>query len=361
MTIAPDRLMTAIVTLFAVAVVAGVITYALQAVVQARRRQRTTAVLLHLAHTALGGGPAPVPGALRRLRPSVRGALLADLGGHLSGRDLVTLSGLAERSGVLALSHRWCQSRRWRRRLRGAQFRTVLVADDPLTHDLLVDAQPLVRIEAARAAGRHPDRRLCDALVSMLGDGSAGCRNAALEALMRSGSTAADAVAGGLAAAVRMTAPPAARTEALLVAAAFLHDPRFVAAAGSLRTHPAASVRSAALAVLGSSGHAVNAAHAASMSTDPDAGVRTAAARALGKLAPPLDAHLLVPGLSDPEWEVREASAWALVALGPVGRTYLRRVARRHDGPGAEMAQRVLDIPDDAPVRATASPDVVAA
>jgi hypothetical protein len=338
----PD-LVNALAVSLALSIATALVAIALQAVVQARRRRRNEAVLAHLARHAFDKGPAPVPGVLRRLSPPERAQLLAVLAGELAGRDLVTLAGLADRSGVTSLSVRWCRSRRWRRRLRGAQIRTALVAADPMTPRLLDDVHPMVRAEAARAAARHPSPALCTRLVSMLDDPSAACRFAATEALMGSGEDAVPAVIAALSDPDAFGPSANVRIQALLAVAAQRRDADLVEAVTSFTGHVVASLRAAAIATVGALHQPGSRELAAAMLDDIDPGVRVQAANALGMVATPIDAHLLVPGMSDPEWDVREASGLALHRLGAMGRTYLRWVARG-GGPGAAMAHRVLEL-----------------
>jgi HEAT repeat protein len=343
-------LATVEVVLFAV----GIGIMAVRGIVARRREERIATVRAHLVQYAGAPGETALPQALADLRPALAGRLLAQLASQLKGRDRARVVDLARQAGVHAMADKWRRSRRWRRRLRGAQLHTALGHIDKETIHLLGDPKPLVRAEAARAVATSPKPWLCSRLASMLDDESLACRLAAKDALIRSGGHAVEAVAAAL-----LDRTVSQRSVlALLEIAARQGDPRALEAIVTHRDDPDPVVRAATVGALGRFGGQEARRAVLEVRDDADVGVRAAAMEALGRIAVADDASLIVGGLSDRSWAMREASAVALSRLGAVGRMHLRRIARGSDVPAADVATWVLEAGGRRRTRPTPAPEV---
>lgn len=316
----------------------GVVAMALGQVYLRRQRKRIADVRSYLARFAAEDGEIPLPPWMKRLRPIRLGRLLAGLASQLTGRDRTRLIDLGNEAGINATVRRWCASRRWWRRLQGAQLRTTFARMDVLTLRLLRDPHPLVRAEAARSIGIDPGPWACGELIRVLDDDSLACRNAARDALSRAGASAG----GPVLEALGNAGTPARALVVLLDIAAHQSDPRIVPAVAAWLHSKDRDVRAAAAVALGSLGGATAREALLSAANDPAVEVRVAAIRAIGSIGVAEDAHVLLRGLEAEEWQIREASGAALLGLGAVGRMHLRRAVRGSAGSAADTAQWVL-------------------
>jgi hypothetical protein len=309
---------------------------------QSRRRG---AVLLARAHAALSEvlqrsdpalDAAPVVGSLS---PALRIRLFADLAVSLSGTAAARLTALASASGLTAEAERWCRSRWWWRRLRGARLLTVIGGGAGVVSDLLDDPTPFVRAQAAEWAAAHPNPEVIRRLLDALAGGARLFRFSAQDALGRIGSGAIDPIADYLA--THRGAP----VEPVLEVAVGLADARLLPAALRLAGDESARVRTLAAALLGALGGDQAVAALGGMLEDRSAAVRTGSIRALGHLGQWQAAPRAATLLRDRSWQVRKEAGMTLRRFGAPGTLYLRRALADADPFAADMAAQMLDLP----------------
>jgi HEAT repeats len=275
--------------------------------------------------------------ALARLRTNGQIAALGDLSTSLGGGDKHRLAQVAADLGLLEKAERWCSSRRWGTRLRGARVFTVLGGGETVVPRMFSDRRPEVRAQAAQWAGDHPESDSIDHLLSMLADPETLCRFTVKDSLLRVGHAAAEPLLRSL---VKNPTP-----EALEVAAG-IGDARFLGPALQCCRSSDARTRALAAILIGSIGGTQATDALSDLLRDRDLNVRAAAATGLGKLGHWPAAGALAERLRDSSWDVRRAAGLALRALGAPGMLLLRRALSDGDRFASDMAQQVLEIPD---------------
>jgi hypothetical protein len=305
-----------------------------------RRRQRPLiADAERVLRAALDGTPPDRDSLeeLARLPTNAQVGVFGDLGTSLGGSRKQRLARIAGELGLVEKAERWCSSRRWGTRLRGARVLTLLGVGETAVPPLFDDPHPEVRAQAAQWAGDHPEPESIDRLLSMLSDPETLCRFTVKDSLLRVGNAATEPLLGYL---TRDAVP-----EALEVAAG-IADARFLEAALEHCRSPDARIRAQAATLAGSIGGSQVTDALTDLLRDPDLHVRAEAAKALGKLGHWPAASALAERLRDPSWDVRSAAALALRALGAPGTLLLRRALSDRDRFASDMAQQVLELPD---------------
>lgn len=277
--------------------------------------------------------------SLRRLRPSVRLRLLADLRHAVAVNNWSDVIALADTAGLIAGARADCASRRWHRRLRGLRTLTILGTGVELAGLHLRDPDSRVRGEAARLVGVTADPDQVVVLTDLLHDPAAGCRFASADVLARLGSSAVPAV-------VQYLGRPEPHNLALaLQVAAAIADPRFLRPVRALARHGDPEVRRSVATVCAAVGGAEAAATLVAHLDDPSPAVRAEAVAGLGRLQHWAEAPAVAARLRDPSFDVRRAAGLALWRLGGPGHVYLRREQRGDDRFAADMARQVLELP----------------
>jgi HEAT repeat protein len=304
-------------------------------------REPTAAARAALADTAdrLALTPASAQ-ALRRLTARRRIDLFAELAPSVAGAPRAALADGARELGVIARAERWCSSRRWRRRLRGARLLTTLGGGDDAVPPLLGDPRPEVRAQAAEWAGDHRDPAVVETLTALLDDPRGLARFTVMDSLIRLGAAAVEPVGRTI-----DEASGQAAVAALRVGAA-LSDPRLAAHARRRLADEDPAVRAWAVRLLGAVGGDANAAAVEGRLDDPAEEVRAAAAVALGRLGHWPAAPQLGRRLGDPAWVVRRNAALALRSFGPAGELLLNRALREDDAFVRDIARQTLDLPE---------------
>jgi HEAT repeat protein len=309
-----------------------------------RRRQGPHLVGAALTLAAAGDGEAPERQALDELAGlshSAQIGVFAGAGQSLSGIQKQRLAEVATDLGLVHKAERWCSSRRWGKRLRGARLLTLLGEGDGVVNPLLGDPRAEVRAQAAQWVADHPEPESIELLLAMLNDAETLCRFTVKDSLMRIGRPSADQLLRYMSDA---NGEPA--VEALEVAAG-IADARFLAPALELCRAADPRTRSLAAALAGSIGGDRAADALTGLLADPYADVRAVAAKALGRLAHWPATGTLAECLGDPSWEVRRAAAIALRAMGAAGVLLLRRALTDRDPFAQDMARQVLELPGD--------------
>ncbi len=275
-----------------------------------------------------------------KLRRSDQVEVIFDLLPNLSGEPKTRLAAVATESGIADWALRWCYSRRWYMRLRGAEVLSVLGQTGPALI-LLEDDRPEVRMRAVEWASMLPDPAELEMLCLMLGDPDPGVRFTVMDCLLRIGGEVVEplirAIEGG-------TGPEV--TAAAMRVASGIGDHRLAELAIRHCRDPRTGVRAAAAAACGSVGGQVAAETLVSLLDDPDQEVRREAVNSLGRMNSWASSPGVARLLGDPEWSVRRAAAVALDGFGPLGSLYLRRVARGDDGPASRVASQALGPPE---------------
>jgi HEAT repeats len=284
--------------------------------------------------------------SLQRLPAERRIDLFAELAQSVAGAPRSALAEAAAELGVIERAERWCGSRWWRRRLRGARLLTTLGGGEEAVPPLLADRRPEVRAQAAEWAAGHGSEANVRRLTAMLDDPLGLARFTVMDSLIRLGAAAVeplrDTIAEAGAEAVAGRAPVVA---ALRVGAA-IGDPRLAAAARGRLEDEDPAVRAWAVRLVGAVGGDENAAAVVGRLGDPADEVRAAAAVALGRLGHWPAAPALAERLSDPAWLVRRNAALALRSLGPAGELLLGRALRDEDRFVRDIARQTLDLPE---------------
>ena len=292
--------------------------------------------------------------ALQRLPDDRRIDLFAELAQSVAGAPRSALAAAASELGVIERAERWCGSRWWRRRLRGARLLTTLGGGEDAVPPLLADPRPEVRAQAAEWAAGHGSDANVRRLTSMLDDPLGLARFTVMDSLIRLGAAAVeplrDTIAkGGRGSAVggdgRAGGGRGSAVAALRVGAA-IGDPRLVPAARERIEDDDPAVRAWAVRLVGAVGGDENAAAVVSRLEDPADEVRAAAAVALGRLGHWPTAPALAEHLRDPAWVVRRNAALALRSLGPAGELLLGRALRDDDRFARDIARQTLDLPE---------------
>lgn len=278
--------------------------------------------------------------ALRRLPARRRIDLFAELAPSVAGAPRTALADAAADVGVVERAERWCSSRRWRRRLRGARLLTTLGGGDQAVPPLLGDDRPEVRTQAAEWAAAHPDPDVVTALTGMLDDPRGLARFTVMDSLIRLGAAAVPRLGETIDAATGVAAVAALRVGTAI------GDPRLAPAARRRLDDDDPTVRAWAVRLMGAMGGDENAAAVAERLADPAEEVRAAAAVALGRLGHWPAAPQLGERLGDPAWTVRRNAALALRSFGPAGELLLNRALREDDPFARDIARQTLDLPE---------------
>ena len=265
--------------------------------------------------------------------------VLDELAASISGDGAQWIEQAARDTGLLDQAARWCQSRRWWRRLRGVRAFGLLGGGNDIVPARLGDSHPLVRAAAARWVALHPSPALADRLVAMLDDPERRCRLAAQDVLIRLGGSAAEPLAASLS----RSANPG-RALALNVATG-IADARFLEPGLRAAGDPDPSVRAQAATLLAAVAGSRAELAILALLHDPSEPVRVAATHGVGVVNSWALAPDLAWQLTDPAWDVRREAALALRRLGPAGRLHLRRALVSPDPFAADMARQVLDLP----------------
>ena len=265
------------------------------------------------------------------------------LGENLVGVQAHRLAELAAQLGLISQAKLWCTSRRWGQRLRGLRLLTLLEGGEEVAPELLRDARPEVRAQAALWVGAHPDAASTERLLGMLGDADSLIRYSAQDSLMRVGRPAIEPLLAHLG-----DGRGAVAVEALELAAG-IADVRFLGPALEFSRSPDAGTRAGAATLVGSIGGSQATSALIALVGDVDPRVRSAAAQALGRLGHWPAASRLADCLRDPAWDVRMAAAVALRALGAVGILLLKKMLTDRDRYARGAARKVLELPGDDP------------
>jgi HEAT repeat protein len=276
---------------------------------------------------------------LAGLPPAAQIGLFASVGQSLGGVQKQRLADVAAAIGLLDRAERWCRSRRWGRRLRGARLLTLLGGGEAVVAGLLDDPRPEVRAQAAQWAAEHPEPALVARLLAMLSDAEPLCHFTVKDSLARMGGACADPLL------VYIVAAGGAPVPAALEVAAGVADARFLAPALDLCRSSDPRTRALAARLVAAVGGTEATDRLGELLTDPHPDVRAAAAKALGRLAHWPATAALATCLRDPSWEVRRAAAIALKAMGAVGVLLLRRALSDPDRFARDMARQVLELP----------------
>jgi hypothetical protein len=312
-----------------------------RALSDARWRRPLAQARTALAHTADRLELAPEHArALERLPDDRRIDLFAELAQSVAGAPRSALADAAAELGVIVRAERWCGSRSWRRRLRGARLLTTLGGGEEAVPPLLADPRPEVRAQAAEWAAGHGSEANVRRLTEMLGDPLGLARFTVMDSLIRLGASAVDPLRDTIAEAERDHAIAALRVGAAI------GDPRLVAGARVRLEDDDPGVRAWAVRLVGSTGGDENAAAVVGRLGDPAEEVRAAAAVALGRLGHWPAAPELAARLSDESWLVRRNAALSLRSLGPTGELVLGRALRDEDRFARDMARQTLDLPE---------------
>jgi hypothetical protein len=278
--------------------------------------------------------------ALQKLTARRRIDLFAELAPSVAGAPRSALADAARDLGVITRAERWCASRRWRRRLRGARLLTTLGGGATAVPPLLSDPRPEVRAQAAEWAGGHPDRAVVEALTAMLDDPRGLARFTVMDSLIRLGASAVEPLADAVGRSTGVAAVAALRVGTAI------GDPRLAPAARVRLEDDDPAVRAWAVRLLGAVGGDENATAVEGRLTDPAEEVRAAAAVALGRLGHWPAAPQLGDRLGDPSWVVRRNAALALRNFGPAGELLLNRALRAEDVFVRDIARQTLDLPE---------------
>ncbi|WP_028721707.1 HEAT repeat domain-containing protein [Patulibacter americanus] len=328
----------AVVLFVALALVLGHVAWHVAA--DGRRSRRLDGAREAFAEALADGAAAPaVAGALRGLPVRDTVAVLAAYAPVLGGSGRGVLSRAAADAGVTARAERDTRSRRWTRRLRGAQVLSTVGGGADAMPRLLDDPRAEVRAQAAGWAAREPGEAVSRRLVAHLDDPELVSRFSVQDALLRSGRTALPALRDAL---DHAEGPSAAR---LLEVCAPSGDSMFGPAALRLLHDPHPPTRALAADLAGRTAGADAMDEIAGLLDDPDPGVRASAASALGRAQHwPAGPRLRVL-LRDAEWDVRRAAALALEGFGPAGGLLLRRALEDENPDARDMARLVLGRP----------------
>lgn len=277
--------------------------------------------------------------SLKKLPRSVQVAVFLEISQNVTGTGKERLRFLAGEISLLGRARKFCQSRRWGHRLRGARILARMDVSDPVVERLLRDPHPAVRAQAAEWGAAQPSIPVVFELLNMLADPATMARFAVQDALLRMGAIVVDPLAQFLG---THSGEPA---ESGLKVAEALAGPRFLPAGIRFSTNSDPALRTSAANLLGAIGDVSAASRLIQMLSDPDSDVRAAAARGLGRMRHWQAASNLGKTLCDSTWRVRRESGLALRAVGAPGVLLLRRALKGSDAFAADMAQLILDLP----------------
>lgn len=328
-------LVEAVVLLVALSLVLGHVAW--HAVADGRRTRRLDRARDAFAEAlADGAAPPAVAGALRGLPARDTVAVLAAYAPALAGSGRHALTRVAADAGVTARAERDTRSRRWTRRLHGAQVLSTVGGGTDAMPRLLDDPRAEVRAQAAGWAAGEPDDAVARRLVAHLDDPELVSRFSVQDALLRSGRTALPALRDAL---DHAEGPSAAR---LLEVCAASGDSVFGPAALRLLHDPHPRTRALAADLAGRTAGADAMDDIAALLDDPEPTVRASAASALGRAQHWPAGPRLRALMRDPEWDVRRAAALALQGFGPAGALLLRRALEDQSPVARDMARLVL-------------------
>ncbi len=279
---------------------------------------------------------------LRKLPRRVQVAVFLEIAQNVTGTGKERLRFIAGEISLLNRARRFCRSRRWGRRLRGARLLARMDVSDPLVERLLRDPHPAVRAQAAEWAAAQPSVPVVSEMLNMLADPATLARFAVQDALLRMGTIVVDPLVRFLA---THSGEPA---ESGLRVAEALAGPRFLPAGVRFSSSNDPALRTNAANLLGAIGDVSAASRLIQMLSDSHSDVRAAAARGLGRMRHWQAASDLAKSLCDSAWRVRRESALALRAVGAPGVLLLRRALKGSDAFAADMAQLILDLPSTA-------------
>jgi HEAT repeat protein len=277
---------------------------------------------------------------LKRLTARRRIDLFAELAPSVAGAPRSALADAAGTLDVIASAERWCASRRWRKRLRGARLLTTLGGGDTAVPPLLRDPRPEVRTQAAEWAASHPEPEIVATLTDMLDDPLGLARFTVMDSLIRLGANAVEPLGRAIDGDEGVAAVAALRVGAAIA------DPRLAPHALRRLDDDDPAIRAWAVRLVGAVGGDENAAAVAERLNDPAEEVRAAAAVALGRLGHWPAAPELGRRLGDPSWAVRRNAALALRSFGPAGELLLNRALREEDNFARDIARQTLDLPE---------------
>lgn len=275
---------------------------------------------------------------LRSLPRGIKATVFLEMSKNLTGAGKVELQRVAHSSSLVNGARRWCTSRRWSRRLRGARVLAHLEEADPIVRKLLHDRNAAVRAQAAEWAASHPVPGVIDDMLALLADPETISRFSVQDSLFRMGRDIVEPLAKYL------ETHSGRAAEAGLTLAESMAEPRFLGAALQAAGTGGTGEREIAARLLGSIGGVEAASQLTEMLADPESEVRASAATGLGKMRHWPASSALAGMLADDEWVARRAAAFALRAIGGPGTLLLRRAAKGEKRE-ADIAQMALDIP----------------
>lgn len=265
--------------------------------------------------------------------------LLSEVTPNLKGEGRQRLALVGSALGLA--DHAWTlgRSRQWRKRLRAVRVLSLVDVDPSRMMEFLQDPQPLIREEALDWLADHPSVRTVEALLPFLDDPAPIVRFCAEDGLSRAGRILVDPLLHYL------TSCQCGHLEKALRLATSCPDPRFLPQALQHARAEDRDVRASAICLLGAIGGEQAIQILDEALADSALKVRAQAAAALGILHHWRSAARVSLLLADDSWQVRRIAAQSLRVMGPPGLLYLRR-ASRTDGPGRDIAQHVLGLPE---------------
>jgi hypothetical protein len=279
---------------------------------------------------------------LRKLPRRVQTPVFLEISRNITGTSKERLRFIAGEILLLERARKFCRSRWWGRRLRGARILARMDVSDPLVEELLRDPHPAVRAQAAEWAAAHPSSPVVAEMLEMLADPATLARFAVQDSLLRMGTIVVDPLVRFLA---THSGEPA---ESGLRVAEGLAGPPFLPAGVRFASSDNPALRTNAANLLGAIGDVSSGSRLMELLADAHADVRASAARGLGRMRHWQAASELAKGLRDSAWRVRRDSALALRALGAPGVLLLRHALKGSDAFAADMARQTLDLPPTA-------------
>lgn len=295
--------------------------------------------LMHDDRERVSSARRPGIALLRGLRPGTLERLVLSLARNLDPSASIPLHRVAVEIGLIERAERFCESRFWWRRLRGARFLSALGGGAEIMARLLHDPNPAVRAQAAEWAAEDPSPDMMNGLIEFLRHPAGSELFTVQDALLRAGSAAVPALVGVL------ESGSGTGVAAALQVAAARADPRFIPPAIRLCESPDPELRAGAAELLGATGGGEGTDVLMSLLDDEDPDVRAAAARALGRVRHWRSAPQLAGRMRDTSWKVRRAAGLALRSVGPPGLLVLKKMLSDQNSFAADMAQQVLDMP----------------
>ncbi len=276
---------------------------------------------------------------LKHLSRNVKTTAFLEMSRNISGDAKDRLRMAARTAGLVDAARDYCNSSRWKNRLRGARLLTNLDERDDIVRKLLRDPHPDVRAQAAEWAAIQPTPAVIDDMLALLGDSDTEFRFAVQDALLRMGPGVVIPLGEYL------DKSDGTAAELGLELAAAIAEPRFLAAGLLHSRNEDPSVRTSAVRLLASIGSDESKNRLMEALNDPVPDVRAAAAAGLGKMRHWPAAVQLSKMLADTNWSVRRESAMALRKIGGPGMLLLQRAALSSDASTSDIAQLILDTP----------------